>query len=66
MFLTPADLQRLTGRRQRAAQRRYLDRQRIPYRTDADGAPVVLASAIGENTQPAPARPRFDAVRPAR
>lgn len=65
MFLTPDQLEILTGRKQPAAQRRWLSRQGVPFRERADGKPVVLEADL-THTEAPPARPRFDAVRPAR
>jgi hypothetical protein len=62
MFLTPEQLETLTGLRQPAAQRRWLARQGIRYRERADGKPVVLEADLHQ-TAPPPARPRFDLVR---
>jgi hypothetical protein len=68
VFLTDAQLVELTGLRQPAAQRRWLATQHIPCRIRADGKNVVLASDLSSQTDqpPAKARPRFDAVHPAR
>ena len=47
MFLTPDELERLTGGRKRfSAQRRALDRMGIRYVTAANGEPLVRADAL--------------------
>lgn len=53
-FLTPAELERLTGGRKRfAAQRRALDRLSIRYITAANGEPLVRASDLDAKPRPA-------------
>lgn len=64
MFLTGEQLETLTGLRQAAAQRRWLTRQGVPFRQRVDGRPVVLEADLRQ-TEAAPTRPKFDAVRPA-
>lgn len=67
MFLTPPQVEELTGLRQYAAQRRWLTKARIPFHTRVDGRPVVLVADISRTaTEPPVPRPRFDLVRPAR
>lgn len=46
MFLSTADVARLTGLEQPAAQRRHLRSRGIPYETDAAGRPLVLVDEI--------------------
>ena len=46
MFLTPADLSRLTGRVKSGAQCRWLKEHGWPYERDAKGRPVVLRSVV--------------------
>lgn len=46
MFLTPDELERLTGRRRFSAQRRALDVLRIPYVRAATGEPLVRQDAL--------------------
>jgi len=46
LFLAASEVVRLTGRRQFAAQRRALDRLKIPYTQAATGEPLVLADAL--------------------
>jgi hypothetical protein len=61
VFLTPPDLQRLTGRTRYTAQRRALDRLGIRYTVAATGEPMVRAEAI--DGKPGPARgPRWDRI----
>jgi hypothetical protein len=48
MFLTAADVARLTKRTRFAAQRRALDRLRIRYRVAADGEPLVRQADLDE------------------
>jgi len=52
MFLTPDELERLTGRRRFSAQRRALDLLRIPYVRAATGEPLVRPEAL-DDRQPA-------------
>ena len=63
MFLTPEELQQLTGLRQNFAQIRWLTRQGIRHRVRADGKPVVMASDLTQ-TQTTEQRtgPRFDRI----
>ena len=64
LFLSPADLSSMTGLRQYAAIRRWLDRNGIPYTVRRDGFPNVLPADLSRRTADAPrARPRFDAIR---
>lgn len=51
MWLSPEQLMRLTGCRQFAAQRRWLDVHRWHYEEAATGEPLVLAS-YAESRQP--------------
>jgi hypothetical protein len=61
MFLTVADLRRLTGRSRYSAQRRALDRLGIRYTTAATGEPLVRIEAL--DGKPAQARsPRWDRI----
>jgi Domain of unknown function (DUF4224) len=64
VFLTTEQLQELTGLRQHAAQRRWLARQGVAFRTRVDGRPVVLESELVKAPE-SPSRPRFDRVKPA-
>ena len=60
MFLTRADVQRLTGRSRFAAQRRALDRLGYRYTIAATGEPLVRAEAL-DSSSAKPARgPRWD------
>ncbi len=47
MFLTPDELTELTGVRQKAAQRRWLARNAIPFRVRADGRAAVSREHLG-------------------
>jgi hypothetical protein len=63
MFLTPADLLRLTGKRRFTAQCRALDALGIAYRTAATGEPLVRAESL--DATPKAARnggPRWDRI----
>lgn len=65
MFLTPAEVQRLTGRKRFAAQRRALDRLRITYTVAATGEPLVRPAALDGTAGRAQSRgPRWDRLRP--
>ena len=67
MFLTPEQLETLTGLRQPAAQIRWLRRNGVRHYVRADGRPVVPASALAGQTQPPKAAgPNFAALRAAR
>lgn len=46
MFLTPQELERLTGRRQGAAQIRWLRREGYRLTVNADGSPVVAIAEL--------------------
>lgn len=46
MFLTPDELERLTGHKQKAAQRRNLKMRHIPYEENAIGELLVSRSYI--------------------
>lgn len=63
MFLTPDELQQLTGLRQNAAQIRWLARQGIRHRVRADGRPVVMACDLSQTQGPEQRPgPRFDRI----
>lgn len=54
MFLTPDELERLTGGRKRfSAQRRALDRMGIRYITAANGEPLVKTADLDAKPRPA-------------
>lgn len=57
MFLTPADLARLTGRKQARLQIAVLRSQGVPFFVNAVGEPVVAISAI-EGRQGSAAEPK--------
>jgi len=46
IFLTAAEIRRLTKRKKRDAQIRVLKARRIRYTEDGDGRPVVLRAAV--------------------
>lgn len=46
MFLTPADIVRLTGKKYAPAQKRVLRDRRIRFAEDAFGRPVVLRATV--------------------
>lgn len=48
MFLSPADVEALTGRKQPAAQRRWLARNGVRFYVRADGRPAVPAAPVRE------------------
>jgi Domain of unknown function (DUF4224) len=57
MFLSPDQLKQLTGRRQSAAQRRWLSSAGIRFRVRADGKPVVMQTDL-QGSEPPPALTR--------
>lgn len=64
MFLTPSQLEELTGYRQAAAQVRWLKRNGIRHYVRADGRPVVACSALESGAAiPRAAGPDLDSVR---
>jgi hypothetical protein len=66
MFLSPADLSRLTGRTRYAAQRRALDRLGIRYTLAATGEPLVREDALDGSGKPARnSGPRWDRLNAA-
>lgn len=46
MFLTPDELQTLTGKTRREAQARALEGMGIPFTRRPDGSPVVLRAVV--------------------
>lgn len=68
VFLTPEQLQELTGYVQAAAQIRWLRKNGVQHYVRADGRPVVPLSALAPREAPAKARvgPHFDAIRATR
>ena len=66
MFLTPDELSQLTGYapNQRSRIRRWLDDQRIPYRENRLGQPVVLRRHIDSDNNVA-IEPKFDWLKSA-
>ncbi len=54
MFLTPADLIRLTGRRQRAGQKKVLAAKGYAFDEDGMGWPLVLVGAVERRLLGAP------------
>lgn len=60
MFLTAAEVARITGRVRFAAQRRALDGLGIRYLTAATGEPLVRASDIGRESVGSRRAPRWD------
>lgn len=61
MFLTPDDVQRLTGKKRFSAQRRVLDGLGVPYTTAVTGEPLVAETAITEG-KGKKRTPRWDLV----
>jgi hypothetical protein len=68
LFLTPEQLQELTGYVQPAAQIRWLRKSGIQHYIRADGHPVVPLAALNPREPPAKARvgPDLDAIRTTR
>jgi hypothetical protein len=62
MFLTPGDLERLTGRRRFSAQRRALNALGVPYLIAATGEPLVRADAIDATPAGKPTGHRWDMI----
>jgi hypothetical protein len=59
MFLTPAEVAQLTGRKYASAQRRALRRKGYPFEEDDAGRPLVLIATVerrivGKATTPEP------------
>ena len=50
MFLTPDQIQTLTGYRRADSQKRWLDQNQVEYYVAASGRPVVPIAAIGPQT----------------
>lgn len=58
-FLDDSDLVRLTGRRAKSRQIAWLKDERIPFRVNATGHPVVTWSAVeGKQAAQEPAQPQ--------
>ncbi len=53
LFLSEADLVRLTGRSRKTKQIEWLKAEAIPFRRSATGHPVVTRAAIEGRTEPA-------------
>ncbi len=53
-FVQPDEFERLTGSRQRATWRRWLDRQGVRYIQSANGTPLVYRTRLSPD-QPPPA-----------
>jgi hypothetical protein len=68
-WLSVEQLRKLTGLKQKAAQRRWLQKSHIPFWISQDGTPIVPLSALTGTTQTAPlnaTEPDFEALlRPA-
>jgi hypothetical protein len=62
MFLSPADIEALTGRKQPAAQRRWLDRNGVRYFVRADGRPAVREADLDGDRPPRPSGPNLAAL----
>ena len=58
LFLSGDDVRQLTGCRQKAAQRRWLTRNGIPFFVRADGAPSVVQDSLRAIIARPSARPR--------
>ena len=66
MFLTPAELARLTGRTRYSAQRRALDRLGIRYLLAATGEPLVRQADLdGSGKAARNSGPRWDRLNAA-
>jgi Domain of unknown function (DUF4224) len=62
VFLTPEDLERLTGKRRFSAQRRVLDALGIRYVRAATGEPLVRADALDAKAAGKPTGHRWDMI----
>lgn len=70
MFLSPADIEALTGYKLPAHQRRWLTRHGYPFDVAASGRPVVARSYVetrlgGKITEPTKTKPNFAALKAA-
>lgn len=67
MFLSPPELQQLTGYapNQRARIRRWLDEHGIAYTINRLGDPVVLRSSVEGNPESTETKPNFDWLKSA-
>jgi hypothetical protein len=61
LFLEPAELEQLTGRRWKSKQIEWLRKSGVPFRVNATGHPVVTRNAI--DGKPEPSQPRAWAPR---
>jgi hypothetical protein len=62
-FLTPAEVEKLTGRKKAKAQLRQLARQGIRAFPDANGKPVVLRASLDESIKSKRRKePNWDAI----
>lgn len=62
-LLTAEELHRLTGKVRYTAQRKELDRLKVPYRRAASGEPLVRLSALDAEGKPKqPAGHRWDRI----
>lgn len=63
MFLTAADVERLTGKVRFSAQRRALDRLGVRYKVADTGEPLVLVDALDSpGTKARNVGPRWDRI----
>lgn len=56
LFLTPEEVEELTGYSQAARQRKYLNQYGIPFYTTAAGTPKILRSALSGTPEKTAAR----------
>jgi hypothetical protein len=62
VFLTAEQVAELTGRKQPAAQRRWLDRNGVRYFVRADGRPAVREADLEGDRPPRPSGPNLAAL----
>lgn len=60
MFLTDADLEKLTGRKQKSRQVAELRRLGVPFYVNASGHPVVACAVLEGGKQPAQQKPTWE------
>ena len=58
-FLTPFELQRLTGRRRANAQMRHLRQRGIPFELDANNHPIVMRHILTQPTERVTTEPQL-------
>lgn len=63
MFLTPEQVQELTGYRRPSMQRMWLERSGVPYFTSRSGKPIILRSDLEQRTMPRDGPPKNQRLR---